>query len=1209
MKATCGNSLCGCCVGTEILTPSIESNRPGLPAIAYRAGTWATFYETMIARLSTLTLDVTDDSGKTTRIRPLSLLSTRAPDDPAIALLDAWALVGDVLTFYQERIANEGYLMTATERRSVLELARLTGYTLRPGVSASVYLAFTVANGFQGTLPAGTRAQSQPGTGQTAQFFETSADLVTRDSWNTLQPRLARPQVITLAADSGTDAATRDTLYFAGTSTNLKAGDALLIELGSAEQIVDTQGVRQPGQQVFRFVDTVTPQSAQNRTEVILSQPFFEGQGHNAQEMVANALNPFIDEASTIFAGSDLAAGVAADLANVISAVNTAPDLPTAASYVSALIPAIQAVQDAAARRQFSRLEAWVSDLVNLLTDLVPSVQNLDGSSVPVSGPGFVPIRTGLAASGIAKLASIVDSLALLPSLQPANSLRLARTVAATFSPQADTAPRLLAAFKPRAAGTLYQAWSGIAAPASQVRVYAFRVKASPYGANAPQRAAATQNSTPQYFEWPLADDDTSSTVSLDASYDKITTGSWVILDSEDIESVSASRSDPIIARATLVRPVSRSDYGMAARVTQLDLDTSGRWLPKSGATVPPSPAPAAVGAVGAALAAVADVEDVSTLRRVTIWAQPEELELADEPLDTDVEGDTLELAQLYDGIEPGRWIIVSGERTDIANTTGVTASELVMVAAVNQGSRAPLCALFPADLVPFLGSVYTTDANTQGDRLVVGELAGDAAGLAQLTALLPPATYANQQFCDQVQLAPGLYVNAYVPTQDELAGNFPDFAGLLADPNGVPYAGGTIPGAVLGQVFAWRISSAPVHTILTLANQLAYSYDSSSVAIYGNVTEATHGQTVGEVLGDGDASQAFLAFGLGQKPLTYVAAATPAGAASTLTVSVNDIEWNEAPDLFSLAPTSRGFITETDDTDQTQVVFGNGDHGAGVPTGSANVKATYRYGIGAAGNVAAGSISQLATHPQGAQGVINPLAASGGADRDSLLQARVNAPLAVMALDRLVSIVDYADFSRSFAGIGKASSVRLSDGRRQVVHVTIAGAGDIPIDATSDLYRNLFDTLNTYGDSQMAVLLALRRLKLLVISARIALQPDYEWESVVTNLTATLLAAFGFDARDLGQSAFASEAIAIMQGVPGVNYVDLRIFDGIGEAVTAAQLATLASTLKLNDYVEAELARSNPAATDATQRILPAELVILTPDIPGTLILTEIGS
>ena len=54
-------------------------------------------------------------------------------DDLAIALLDAWATVADVLTFYQERIANEGFLRTATERRSVLELARAIGYELEPG--------------------------------------------------------------------------------------------------------------------------------------------------------------------------------------------------------------------------------------------------------------------------------------------------------------------------------------------------------------------------------------------------------------------------------------------------------------------------------------------------------------------------------------------------------------------------------------------------------------------------------------------------------------------------------------------------------------------------------------------------------------------------------------------------------------------------------------------------------------------------------------------------------------------------------------------------------------------------------------------------------------------------------------------------------------------------------------------------------------------
>ena len=99
---------------------------------------------------------------------PLADLTTREASDSAIALLDAWATVADVLTFYQERIADEGYLRTATERRSVLGLARLVGYALRPGVASTAYLAYTIEEdrsvtppkGMEVTIPAGSRAQS-----------------------------------------------------------------------------------------------------------------------------------------------------------------------------------------------------------------------------------------------------------------------------------------------------------------------------------------------------------------------------------------------------------------------------------------------------------------------------------------------------------------------------------------------------------------------------------------------------------------------------------------------------------------------------------------------------------------------------------------------------------------------------------------------------------------------------------------------------------------------------------------------------------------------------------------------------------------------------------------------------------------------------------------------------------------------------------------
>src|SRR5437588_8843634 len=198
MTRTCGcaTETCGCCEGTQILTPVSTVNRPGLDALVYRAGAHATFLETMKARLATMSVQAPGADGQTIEtFQPLRGLTTRDAGDPAIALLDSWATVGDVLTFYQERIANEGYLRTATERRSVLELARLVGYALRPGVAATVYLAYTLDDKqlVPVEIPAGARSQSIPGPGELPQSFETSEKLAARAEWNNLQVRLKQP--------------------------------------------------------------------------------------------------------------------------------------------------------------------------------------------------------------------------------------------------------------------------------------------------------------------------------------------------------------------------------------------------------------------------------------------------------------------------------------------------------------------------------------------------------------------------------------------------------------------------------------------------------------------------------------------------------------------------------------------------------------------------------------------------------------------------------------------------------------------------------------------------------------------------------------------------------------------------------------------------------------------------------------------------------
>jgi hypothetical protein len=207
-----------------VQTPQGETNPPGLPAIAYRTGTWATFKDSMLARLSSSDYPA------------LSGLLTRSDDDFSIALLDASAVVLDILTFYQERWANESYLRTATQLYSLTQLGQLIGYQPSPGVSASTYLAFTLAaaTGLPTnpgttaiTIPAGTTVQSVPAQGQTPQSFQTSADIFAKADWNALPVQTGVPW----SPAEGVSG-----VYLQGTATQLNPGDAFLIVDGGVPE-------------------------------------------------------------------------------------------------------------------------------------------------------------------------------------------------------------------------------------------------------------------------------------------------------------------------------------------------------------------------------------------------------------------------------------------------------------------------------------------------------------------------------------------------------------------------------------------------------------------------------------------------------------------------------------------------------------------------------------------------------------------------------------------------------------------------------------------------------------------------------------------------------------------------------------------------------------------------------------------------------------
>jgi hypothetical protein len=196
----------------------------------------------------------------------LSYLKTRDDDDFTIALLDATAVMLDILTFYQERLANESYLRTATQLYSLTQLVQLIGYQPSPGVSASTYLAFTLraATGLPTdptttavTIPAGTQAQSIPPQGGKPQYFQTSADILAKADWNALPVQTGAPWQ-PQAGDTS--------VYLAGTTTQLNPGDAILI-VGD-ERLTNTKSTRWD----VRRVTSVQPDNINQRTLITWSE-------------------------------------------------------------------------------------------------------------------------------------------------------------------------------------------------------------------------------------------------------------------------------------------------------------------------------------------------------------------------------------------------------------------------------------------------------------------------------------------------------------------------------------------------------------------------------------------------------------------------------------------------------------------------------------------------------------------------------------------------------------------------------------------------------------------------------------------------------------------------------------------------------------------------------------------------------------------------
>ena len=190
--------------------PHAVSNRAGLETIAYRVDDFAGFRRALL------------------RSQPgeQALSAWRpAPGDLGLQLLEWWAYLADILTFYNERIANEDYLRTAELPTSVAGLVGLLGYTPRPAIAAVGKVA-AIRGSAQPheplVIPAGMQLANEATPGVPVETFESAAATFDGASDTTIvlepSPALLRPGGEGIGS-----------VLLRGSVAGLKPGDELLL--------------------------------------------------------------------------------------------------------------------------------------------------------------------------------------------------------------------------------------------------------------------------------------------------------------------------------------------------------------------------------------------------------------------------------------------------------------------------------------------------------------------------------------------------------------------------------------------------------------------------------------------------------------------------------------------------------------------------------------------------------------------------------------------------------------------------------------------------------------------------------------------------------------------------------------------------------------------------------------------------------------------
>lgn len=258
---------------------------------------------------------------------------------------------------------------------------------------------------------------------------------------------------------------------------------------------------------------------------------------------------------------------------------------------------------------------------------------------------------------------------------------------------------------------------------------------------------------------------------------------------------------------------------------------------------------------------------------------------------------------------------------------------------------------------------------------------------------------------------------------------------------------------------------------------------------------------------------------------------------------------WTMVDDFIDSLPTSQHYRTELGTEGVYSIVFGDGVNGAIPPVRTNNIRATYRVGIGALGNVAAGVITEVVSSVTYLEAVTNAAASTGATDRETLEHARHFAPANIRTLQRAVTLEDIetlctAHVSTTYGGIAQAKAHVVSS---YLAHVAVVPAtGGLPSSALRTELANMLTSYTMVGTSIQVVDPAYVSVD---ISASITALASYHLATVAGQVEARLQNFLSSEYQDpdtglyphaFGRNIYLSDVYAIIRNTAGVDHCQI---------------------------------------------------------------------